>query len=102
MSGKQKVLILVVMEYTQWVEPINKKKYEWVGLNPCCNGIYSMSEEKDVNIVAHNVLILVVMEYTQWVIIELRWELEMCLNPCCNGIYSMRLFYSQVWAYKLS
>ena len=36
------VLILVVMEYTQWVEGIDWKK--WIA----------------------NVLILVVMEYTQW------------------------------------
>ena len=37
------VLILVVMEYTQWVTTIKYNRYEWNGLNPCCNGIYSMS-----------------------------------------------------------
>ena len=36
------------------------------GLNPCCNGIYSMRR----NFVAATV--------------------DGCLNPCCNGIYSMR------------
>ena len=34
------------------------------GLNPCCNGIYSMSKS-DVKFVDFSVLILVVMEYTQ-------------------------------------
>ena len=59
------VLILVVMEYTQWV---NKKKYEWV---------------------ENKVLILVVMEYTQWDAIFPVIN-PTSLNPCCNGIYSMR------------
>ena len=38
------VLILVVMEYTQWEYPINNNKLWKYGLNPCCNGIYSMSK----------------------------------------------------------
>ena len=59
------VLILVVMEYTQWV--IAAIPMLAAGcLNPCCNGIYSMS-----------MTILNVTELTQG------------LNPCCNGIYSM-------------
>ena len=37
------------------------------GLNPCCNGIYSMRNDG----VQFGLPIL-------------------CLNPCCNGIYSMR------------
>ena len=36
------VLILVVMEYTQW-ERILKENESYECLNPCCNGIYSMS-----------------------------------------------------------
>ena len=42
LSFSEIVLILVVMEYTQWVfgkvyvSPVRS-------LNPCCNGIYSMS-----------------------------------------------------------
>ena len=37
-----------------------------MGLNPCCNGIYSMSSRKTVGRVdVEQVLILVVMEYTQ-------------------------------------
>ena len=58
-----KVLILVVMEYTQWAQ---------------YNDIY----EKIL------VLILVVMEYTQWVVAAIPM-LAAGLNPCCNGIYSM-------------
>ena len=57
------VLILVVMEYTQWAY------YEDPGSNDY-------------------VLILVVMEYTQWGHYCLLWRCR-CLNPCCNGIYSM-------------
>ena len=41
MSGKTKVLILVVMEYTQWAV-VAMKIGLWASLNPCCNGIYSM------------------------------------------------------------
>ena len=37
------VLILVVMEYTQWGKPFEPRNERWQGLNPCCNGIYSMS-----------------------------------------------------------
>ena len=36
-------------------------------LNPCCNGIYSMSLAIDIRI------------------------FDKSLNPCCNGIYSMSL-----------
>ena len=36
------VLILVVMEYTQWVN-MNRYIIQQSSLNPCCNGIYSMS-----------------------------------------------------------
>ena len=32
------------MEYTQWEYPINNNKLWKYGLNPCCNGIYSMSK----------------------------------------------------------
>ena len=59
------VLILVVMEYTQWV---NCKKLQ---------------------ILLAYVLILVVMEYTQWVKYRNTQNSFQCLNPCCNGIYSM-------------
>ena len=60
------VLILVVMEYTQWatfgfIKCVNNC------LNPCCNGIYSMSQSSSALSDRYiQVLILVVMEYTQW------------------------------------
>ena len=31
------------MEYTQWVAAIPALSVGITGLNPCCNGIYSMS-----------------------------------------------------------
>ena len=60
------VLILVVMEYTQWVME-KKQVIEALGLNPCCNGIYSMSVWYE--------------QVKKWI--------NDGLNPCCNGIYSM-------------
>ena len=38
------------------------------GLNPCCNGIYSMSVHAVIRVK----------------------NMQRGLNPCCNGIYSMR------------
>ena len=40
--------------------------YWAVSLNPCCNGIYSMSAIIYTIGSIYGVLILVVMEYTQW------------------------------------
>ena len=61
------------MEYTQWVG--GKQKLKSLScLNPCCNGIYSMSDgtlfPASGNIA--RVLILVVMEYTQWEQLEIQ------------------------------
>ena len=42
-------------------------KYSWKSLNPCCNGIYSMSAG-----------------------VRSQAAGALGLNPCCNGIYSMR------------
>ena len=67
--SRTSVLILVVMEYTQWETIVwRKTKKKWV-------------------------LILVVMEYTQWVSLWWMRDIHICLslNPCCNGIYSMRI-----------
>ena len=36
-----------------------------IGLNPCCNGIYSMRKNVIESLIKAGVLILVVMEYTQ-------------------------------------
>ena len=60
------VLILVVMEYTQWEPGLRSLISKGQRLNPCCNGIYSMS-----------------------VVLELLGVATPGLNPCCNGIYSM-------------
>ena len=60
-------------------------------LNPCCNGIYSMSSRATIKTaIKGSVLILVVMEYTQWERSGKARENKVRLNPCCNGIYSMR------------
>ena len=52
------------MEYTQW--GVNVVPQENYSLNPCCNGIYSMSVWMYGIMCYVKVLILVVMEYTQW------------------------------------
>ena len=54
------------MEYTQWVAAIPAISVG-ISLNPCCNGIYSMSVKVHIS------------------------DSLMCLNPCCNGIYSMSI-----------
>ena len=66
-SIKKAVLILVVMEYTQWADCQKIYITCCTSLNPCCNGIYSMRS---------------------WSFAP-NWS-DFCLNPCCNGIYSMR------------
>ena len=53
------------MEYTQWGKRRMLSRV-WLSLNPCCNGIYSMSSAFS--------------QTKDW---------SKCLNPCCNGIYSM-------------
>ena len=63
--SKKEVLILVVMEYTQWVAE-GERNLVFICLNPCCNGIYSMSAITTLTLLSLLVLILVVMEYTQW------------------------------------
>ena len=65
MDPDDDVLILVVMEYTQW-EIIWFKRSFNLCLNPCCNGIYSMRFIQVTTTKNLEVLILVVMEYTQW------------------------------------
>ena len=76
------------MEYTQWVIEFTNTNGK-LSLNPCCNGIYSMSAPHQNYRCQGGVLILVVMEYTQWEIMHGQYEYLHGLNPCCNGIYSM-------------
>ena len=59
------------MEYTQW-DKQNNWLWKKFSLNPCCNGIYSMSgKHKNEKVLSSG-----------------------SLNPCCNGIYSMSLYVS--------
>ena len=63
------VLILVLMEYGLWPVPILIVGEPQYGLNPCSNGIWSLTT-----------------------ILELhKGDRIMCLNPCSNGIWSLTL-----------
>ena len=67
-----KVLILVVMEYGLWRNTGRLFKTTLRGLNPCCNGIWSLtSMELGAGRKAH-VLILVLMEDGLWLPIQSR------------------------------
>ena len=88
------------MEYTQWAHPATLSSSSFARLNPCCNGIYSMSVNWSKLSRNNDVLILVVMEYTQWEKSMNEWKTKTGLNPCCNGIYSMRShqrFWCRFW-----
>ena len=61
------VLILVLMEYGLWPVSVRSLKRRAVGLNPCSNGIWSLTEE----------------------IMNTNREMEAGLNPCSNGIWSL-------------
>ena len=60
-------------------------------LNPCSNGIWSLTSKKGGPMrIKFHVLILVLMEYGLW--LSLSGGLtgrRMCLNPCSNGIWSL-------------
>ena len=53
------------MEDTHW-GLMNGVKTIYIGLNPCCNGRYSLSKPEEDSGVREWVLILVVMEDTHW------------------------------------
>ena len=60
------VLILVLMEYGLWLGPVPKSA-DWIaGLNPCSNGIWSLTSLRTFN-----------------------WPSSFGLNPCSNGIWSL-------------
>ena len=62
-----------------------------VGLNPCCNGRWSLTRLSHVARFCF-VLILVVMEDGLWLVELLKlYHYEECLNPCCNGRWSLTL-----------
>ena len=74
------------MEYGLRHKVFNLIKAMRVGLNPCCNGIWSQTYLVMSRTLA-SVLILVVMEYglRQDYLVMSR---TLGLNPCCNGIWS--------------
>ena len=88
------VLILVVMEYTQW-GLISSWKLLLASLNPCCNGIYSMRDYSHPTLMGSFVLILVVMEYTQW---EDEWR---CFKKANLVLILVVMEYTQ-WVYYLT
>ena len=84
-------LILVLMEYALWQNSHMYVPKTGKGLNPCSNGICSLTRnpaycrQKNAP-----VLILVLMEYALW--LERMKTLPpppKCLNPCSNGICSL-------------
>ena len=90
------VLILVLMEYGLWLTAVRLTSLSRAGLNPCSNGIWSLtifffwSEE------SRSVLILVLMEYGLWHEWRTRGIWKIGLNPCSNGIWSLtRIFILQ-------
>ena len=75
------------MEYTQWEKSMNEWKTK-TGLNPCCNGIYSMRQliQFTAQRTSLNPCCNGIYSMRQWI----NLQLVESLNPCCNGIYSMR------------
>ena len=84
------VLILVLMEYGLWLRRIRRADSLRWGLNPCSNGIWSLTRADDWKVFPTSVLILVLMEYGLWH--KQRTSLSQPsegLNPCSNGIWSL-------------
>ena len=108
------VLILVLMEYGLWHSPAPAQSGE-VSLNPCSNGIWSLTRpvvvfllrsiavlilvlmeyglwlsDKRPDRVGLDVLILVLMEYGLWHATPAEVASDVYrLNPCSNGIWSL-------------
>ena len=85
------VLTLVLMEYGLWQRKSRKTDNVCVRLNPCSNGIWSLTLSNRTRMNhSFGVLILVLMEYGLWLGFTARASrLHMCLNPCSNGIWSL-------------
>ena len=87
------VLILVLMEYALWQEIQEELREFECSLNPCFNGIYSLTWRDTRHVLGSGiiVLILVLMEYALWLPahspINQLWGSS--LNPCFNGICSL-------------
>ncbi len=89
------VLILVLMEYALW--HFKKKLQSWNktrSLNPCSNGICSLTiHPPPLPTGGGGVLILVLMEYALWPRSSRSniYSLHHRLNPCSNGICSLTI-----------
>ena len=85
-----RVLILVLMEYALWQYLKSLSDDERQGLNPCSNGICSLTILPRINPWRNKrVLILVLMEYALWQGKQSVWSRFKSLNPCSNGICSL-------------
>ena len=117
------VLILVLMEYGLWQDGVWPHQYPSGGLNPCSNGIWSLTRcVRTCSLYVLTVLILVLMEYGLWpghgkhtrgtpsvlilVLMEYGlWHVDKFgdkvstngLNPCSNGIWSLTRNCPRVW-----
>ena len=77
------------MEYTQWDWARRTCcRIQWC-LNPCCNGIYSMSQLLCVSWIFTRLNPCCNGIYSMRRTSSVKEVLSLCLNPCCNGIYSM-------------
>ena len=110
------VLILVLMEYGLWRPTGLGSRRTCLRLNPCSNGIWSLTSTSMTVTRPASVLILVLMEYGLWlpspllpkcsislvlilVLMEYglwhsgMWWIQSMqrLNPCSNGIWSLTL-----------
>ena len=85
------VLILVLMEYGLWLERGQRGIRDVDGLNPCSNGIWSLTSLALGLDSTGVVLILVLMEYGLWPGAKSFGAWFQCLNPCSNGIWSLTL-----------
>ena len=66
-SSRKRVLILVLMEYGLWQLAAASREEKEAGLNPCSNGIWSLTDDTA----------------------SLSLAALKCLNPCSNGIWSL-------------
>ena len=91
------VLILVLMEYGLWLIVQEYLKVYYLCLNPCSNGIWSLTKRKMTKKKPHyrlNPCSNGIWSLTITWRLSLRWLLS--LNPCSNGIWSL------TWQYHLS
>ena len=85
------VLILVLMEYGLWLNKVEPSVGIILRLNPCSNGIWSLTASALFAMKREFVvLILVLMEYGLWPFGTRSPAFSTGrLNPCSNGIWSL-------------